>query len=171
MILFAKHFFRFALLILVQALIFNQLEVGFGIQFMIYPLFILLLPQDISIFLSLFIAFIYGFAIDAISNTYGLHASSSVFLALMRLRIFKLFEPRDEYEVGAELSYQNMEFQWILYVQGSLLLLHHFWFFLLEIFKFNEMLYVFQKTLLSVPCSFVLCILIQMIFIKKSSLR
>ena len=126
MIIFAKHFFRFALLILVQALIFNQLEIGYGIQFMIYPLFILLLPNDISIFLSLLISFIFGLSIDAISNTYGLHASSAVFLALIRNRIFKLFEPRDEYEVAAELSYQNMDFQWILYVQGSLLLFHHF---------------------------------------------
>lgn len=171
MILFAKHFARFVLLILVQSLIFNQLEVGFGIQFMVYPLFILLLPQDISVFLCLLLSFVYGFAIDAISNTYGLHASASVFLAIMRFRIFKLFEPHDGYEEGAELSFQNMEFQWVLYVHGSLLLLHHFWFFLLEIFKFNEMLYVFQKTILSAPCSFVLCVLIQMIFIKNARNR
>lgn len=171
MILIAKHITRFVMLVLVQALIFNQLEIGFGIQFMIYPLFILLLPHNLSIFLSLLVAFLFGFSIDILSNTYGLHASSSLFLAFMRARIYKLFEPRDGYEAVSELSYQNMEFKWIFYAHGSLILLHHFWFFLLEIFKFNELLYVFQKTILSVPSSFILCIIIQLLFIKKSTTR
>jgi hypothetical protein len=171
MIIFFKHFLRFVILILVQSLIFNQLELGFGIQFMIYPLFILLLPHDISVFINLIVAFLLGILIDMLSNTYGLHASSAVFLALIRGRIFKLFEQRDAYEVGAELSIQNMGFQWVLYVQGSLLLLHHFWFFLMEIFRIDELFFILQKTILSVISSFILLVLIQMIFIKKSRLR
>lgn len=156
---------------LAQALIFNQLEIGFGIQFMIYPLFILLLPYNTNVFLMMFLAFLLGFSIDSISNTYGLHASSAVMLAYLRPYFFKMFEPRDGYEQETELSYQNMEFKWVLYVHGILFLIHHLWFFIVEIFKFNEMLYIFQKTILSVPCSFVVCILIQLVFIKKSASR
>lgn len=171
MIVLFRHSIRFVIFALAQALIFNQLEIGFGIQFMIYPLFILLLPNNINVFLLMFLAFLLGFSIDSIANTYGLHASSAVVIAYLRPYFFKIFEPRDGYEQETELSYQNMEFRWILYVHGSLFLIHHLWFFIMEIFKFNELLYVLQKTILSVPCSFAVCILIQLVFIKKSNSR
>ena len=166
-----KHSIRFVLFVFVQALIFNQLEIGWGIQFMIYPLFILLLPWDMNVFLVMLVSFFLGISIDSISNTYGLHASSAVMVAYLRPYIFKIFEPRDGYEAGPELTYHNMDFRWIVSVQGLLLCIHHLWFFLVEIFKFNEVLYILQKTLLSVPASFILCMLIQMDFIKKHNAR
>jgi hypothetical protein len=171
MLQFAKYFIRFILFVAAQAMIFNQLEVGFGIQFMIYPLFILLLPHEINIFFLLLISFVYGFSIDAISNTYGLHASSAVVLAIMRSKIFKVFEPRDEYEPHLELSLKNMDFNWVFLVQGSLIIIHHLWFFTMEIFKFNELIFLLQKTILSSITSFLLCLLIQSIFFKKANSR
>lgn len=167
MIPIVKHSIRFFLFILAQALIFNQLELAWGIQFMIYPLFILLLPWDMNNFATMAVAFLMGISIDSISNTFGLHASSAVLIAYLRPYLLKMLESRDGYELGQEFSYQNSDFSWILTYQGLLLLIHHFWFFLIEIFKFNETLYIFQKTLLSVPVSFLICILIQIIFIKK----
>lgn len=166
-----KHSVRLILFVFVQALIFNQLEIGWGIQFMIYPLFIFLLPRDMNIFLTMLVSFFLGIAIDSISNTYGLHASSAVFVAYVRPYIYKMFEPRDGYEAGNELSYHNMDFPWIVSAQGLLLLLHHLWFFMIEIFKLNELLYILQKTGLSLPATFILCVLIQMLFIKKNNIR
>ena len=161
------HSLRFVLFVFAQALIFNQLEVGFGIQAMIYPLFILLLPYSINIYLSMFVALAMGFLIDSISNTYGLHASSAVLLAYLRPFIFKLFEPRDGYENVQEFNLYEMDIVWLLYVFGSMLLIHHLWFFSLELFKFNELLFILQKVVLSVPVSMLVCILIQVIFIRK----
>ena len=171
MLEFIRHSYRFVLFAAIQSLIFNQLEIGFGIQFMIYPLFILLLPYQLNVYVLLFISFSLGLIIDAISNTYGLHASSALLVAYMRPYLFKIFEPRDGYEQPMELSYRNMPFGWILYVHGSLFLLHHLWFFTIEIFKFNEMLFVLQKTMLSLPCSFIVGILFQLIFVKPASNR
>ena len=163
------HTLRFILFLFAQALLFNQLEVGLGIQAMIYPLFILLLPYDINIFLSMLISFALGVGIDSISNTYGLHASSAVLLAYLRPSIFKLFEPRDGYENTQEMNIYGMDSTWLLSVFGLMLLVHHLWFFTLELFKFNEIGFILQKTILSVPISLVLCILIQVIFVKKPS--
>lgn len=160
--------FRFVLFVLTQALIFNQIEFGFGIQLLIYPLFILLLPISINKYLLMIVAFCLGFAIDSISNTFGLHASSALFLAYIRPFIFKFFEPRDGYEEGLEPTIYNMEPTWLLYVFGSMLLLHHTWYFTIEVFKFNELLFVLQKILLSAPISLITSILIQLIFFKKS---
>lgn len=171
MITLFRHSARFVLFVLTQALIFNQLEVGLGVQFMIYPLFILLLPIKMNIYLSMFVSFLLGLSIDAISNTYGLHASAATLIAYIRPMIFKMFEPRDGYEHEVELNYHHMEFKWILYVQGILIAIHHLWFFTTEVFKFNELFYILQKTAISVPGSFILCILIQMVFVKKSTMR
>ncbi len=164
---FLLHTLRFVLFLAAQALIFNQLEVGLGIQAMIYPLFILLLPYNLNIFLSMLIAFALGAGIDSISDTYGLHASSAVLLAYLRPSIFKLFEPRDGYENTQELNIYEMNSTWLLSVFGLMLLIHHLWFFTIELFKFNEIGFIIQKTVLSVPISLVLCILIQVIFVKK----
>lgn len=168
MITVFKHSVRFILFVLVQALIFNQLEIGWGIQFMIYPLFILMLPWDMNIFLVMLVSFALGISIDSISNTFGLHASSAVLIAYLRPYFFKMFESRDGYEPGFEMTYHNMDFRWILGFQGTLIAIHHFWFFLIEIFKFNELLYIFQKSILSIPITFILGIFIQMLFIKKN---
>lgn len=158
---------RFIFFVAAQALIFNQLEIGFGIHIMIYPLFIMLLPFETGIIPMLLLAFFMGLGIDSLSNTYGLHASALVVIAYIRPLIFKAFSPRDGYEGNKEGSIFEMGQRWFLLVFGSLLLIHNFWFFMLEIFKFNELGYVFKKLILSAPISMLFCILFQYLFIKR----
>jgi rod shape-determining protein MreD len=98
------QFFRFLFFVLAQSLIFNQLEIGFGVHPMIYPLFIVLLPFEINAMLLLLIACIMGLSIDALSNTYGLHTTSLLVLAYLRPFIFKIFAPRDGYDSNKEGS-------------------------------------------------------------------
>lgn len=164
-----KHSLRFVFFLLIQVLILNQIEIGFGIQLMIYPLFILLLPVDIGVISLLFVSFCLGLLIDAFSNTYGLHASSALVFAFLRPIIFKLFDSRDGYDVLLETNIFNLGAVWFLKTFGVLIIIHHFWFFLLEMFKFNEFGYVLQKTILSAPISFALCILLQYFFVKKAN--
>lgn len=166
---FIIHTIRFVLFLFAQALLLNQLELGWGIHVMVYPLFILLLPYNLNIFLSMIISFALGLGIDSISNTYGLHASSALLLAYLRPSIFKLFEPRDGYESMQEFNIHEMSRSWLFSVFGIMLLVHHLWFFSLELFKFNEIGFILQKTALSVPSSMIVCLLIQYIFIRKPS--
>ena len=44
-----KHIIRFVVFAFLQALIFNQLNIGFGIHLMIQPLFIMLLPFELTV--------------------------------------------------------------------------------------------------------------------------
>lgn len=164
---FLKHIFRFALLLAIQVLVLNKVELGAGTLLMIYPLFIVLLPEDTNVFLLLFLAFVLGISIDAMSNTYGLHASSLLLLAYFRPIIFKAFAPRDGYETDLELNLHTMGFRWFFRTFGLLLLIHHFWFFLMELFRFDEILLVLKHTLFSFPISFTLCVLIQFLIISK----
>ena len=162
-----KNIIRFVLLVLTQTLVFNQLEVGLGIHTMIYPLFIMLLPFQTNSVVLLLLAFAMGISIDALSNTGGLHASSLLVFALFRPIIFKVFGPREGYDPGKEGSIYEMGQRWFFYCFGILLIIHHAWFFFMEVFKFSELLYVLKKLILSVPISYLLVILIQFLFLKK----
>lgn len=167
--LILKHSIRFVVALFLQVLVLNQIEIGFGIQLMIYPLFILLLPVDIGVISLLLISFSLGILIDAFSNTYGLHTSALLVFAFLRPSVFKLFDSRDGYDVLLETNIFNMGMSWFIKVFGILLFIHHFWFFLLEMFKLNELGYVVQKTVFSTPLSFAICILLQYLLVKKQT--
>lgn len=162
---------RFVLMVLLQTLVFNQLEIGLGIHPMIYPMFIMLLPFNTNPVLLLLIAFVMGISIDVFSNTGGLHASSLLVFALFRPIIFKAFSPRDGYDSSKEGSVYEMGHLWFFYCFGILLLIHHLWFFFMEVFKFSELFYVFRKLLFTLPVSYLLVILLQFLFLKRKAAK
>jgi len=161
------HSIRLFLLFFIQVLILNIIPVSFGAQLMIYPLFIFLLPVELNIFYLMLIAFGFGGLIDLFSDTFGMHASALMVFAYFRPIIFKLFAPRDGYDSLLENNMFQMGFGWFLKSFGILLFIHHFWFFMLDIFRVTEILYILQKTGVSVVASFVLCVLFQLLFLRK----
>ena len=161
------HIIRFLLIFALQVFILNDVPVPHGAQLMIYPLFIFLLPVEINIFYLMLIAFGFGGLIDIFSNTFGMHASALMAFAYFRPIIFKLFAPRDGYDILLETNLFQMGFGWFLRTFSILLLIHHFWFFMLEIFRITEIVYVMKMTGLSVIGSFILCVLFQYLFLRK----
>ncbi len=157
----------FLTLVTSQILVFNQLELGLGIHIMVYPMFILLLPFDSRPVSLMFIAFVTGLAVDWYTNSFGLHTSSAVFLAYIRPRLFSILEPRDGYDALKKPLIRDMGRKWFMTIYLAALALHHFWFFLFEIFKFSEIFFIIQKTLLSTAVSFIVILLIQVIFFNK----
>jgi hypothetical protein len=166
-----KNSIRFVLFVLLQALVFNQIEIGFGIHLMVHPLFIMLLPFETGVFTMMILGFGLGIIIDIFSNTYGLHASSLLMMAYMRPVIFKFYGPREGYDPLKEPSVFDMGSRWFVFVFGYLILLHHFWYFLIEIFRFDQFLLILQKTIFSVIISYLLCIVLQTFLIKKSKAK
>ena len=163
------HIIRFILFVLIQVLVFNQLEIGFDIHPMVYPLFIMLLPFNLPTISLLLIAFLMGFFIDVFSNTGGLHASSLLVFAFFRPLIFNTFSPRDGYDLSKEPSIYDMGSRWFINCFGILLIIHHSWFFFLEVFKFNELFYVIKKIVFSVPVSYLMVLLLQFLFIRTKT--
>jgi hypothetical protein len=166
-----KHSIRFAFVLLLQTMVLNQLEIGWGIQIMIYPIFIFLLPFEMTTSVILLIAFGLGMLIDSISNTYGLHTSALLVIAYFRPAIFKAFAPRDGYDQLKEGNIYEMGRTWFFSTFSILLLIHHFWFFVVEMFRLDDLLFVLQKTIFSFIISFVFCLLLQMLFIRKTAER
>lgn len=165
------HSIRFILFVLVQAFILNQLEFGWGILIMAYPLFIFLLPNELNVNLTMLIAFAMGFAIDLLSNTFGLHASALVLFAYLKPAVVKRFTSQEDYEGLREANIYTMGNSWFIYTFGILLFCHHLWFFLFEIANFGEIMYVLQKTILSLIVSFLFSVGLQIIFVPKPKER
>lgn len=161
------HIVRLIIFVLAQGLIFGQLEFGAGIHPMIYPLFILMLPFDIRPIVLMIMAFITGLGVDFFMNTFGLHASAAVLVAYIRPELFRLFSPRDGYDVLKEPTANEYGFKWFFSVAGITIFIHHLWFFLLEHFKWTDMLQVLQKTILSSLITMVIFVIIQILFFKK----
>ena len=162
------YFLRLLLFLFLQSFIFNQLEINPSIHVIITPLYLFLLPFDRSIISLLLIALVLGVSIDATSNTFWLHTSSLLLFAYLRPVIFRVFSPRDGYDSLKSPSIFDMGNRWFISTFSILLLSHHLWFFTLEAFSLNETMLILQKTILSGVISFVVCVILQTIFIKRA---
>lgn len=162
---------RFLGVFLLQVFVLNAIEPGFGIYIMIYPLFIAIMPFNYNIFSVLTISFILGFTIDIFSNTFGLHASAALTTAILRPTLYKYFSPRDGYDNLKQPTILDMGFRWHFMTFGSLLLIHHLWFFGLESFRIDEVFTIVKKMFLSGVITLVLCFTLQYIFFKKEKTR
>jgi hypothetical protein len=162
---------RFLGVFLLQVFVLNAIEPGYGIHIMVYPFFIAILPFSYNVFSILTLSFLLGFTIDVFSNTFGLHASAALTMALLRPTLYKYFSPRDGYDNLKQPTTLDLGFRWHTMTFGTLLLVHHLWFFSIESFRIDEILIILKKTFLSGSITFVLCLIIQYIFFKQEKSR
>ena len=127
----------FIVLLLVQVLILNNIKFLGFINPYLYILFILTLPLNINKALFLVIAFLLGFSIDVFSNTLGIHAFATVFVAFFRNQTVKLFIPReDNYEMLIPSMSSFGIGQFVKYAV-VMVLIHHLVLFAIEAFTFH----------------------------------
>ena len=158
------YIFRFVMLVLFQALVLNKIVLhGYATPY-IYILFILLLPIRIPAWLQLFVGFALGYSIDLFSNTGGIHAFATVFLAYIRPFILKILTPPEGYEEHDRPTIKSLGIGWFFFYCSSLVLLHHFVFFAVEILSFKHFSYILLKTLFSSLLSIFIILLLQYLF-------
>ena len=86
----------FILLILLQVVVFNNLQLSGYINPYIYVMFILLLPYEISGWLLLGLGLLTGLTVDTFMNTIGMHSSATLFMAFLRPYVLNLFTDRED---------------------------------------------------------------------------
>ena len=139
----------FILLLLLQVLLFNNIQFSGYVNPYIYIMFILLLPFEIPAWLLLIISFFTGLIIDLFTGTPGMHTSATVLAGFVRPFILRVISPRDGYEAGADPSMQVYGIRWFLIYTSLIILIHHTALFYLEVFRFTD----FFRTLLRVMLS------------------
>lgn len=163
-----KYGLIFILVILIQGLVVNNIEINEFFNPMFYPILILMLPFELSVFVTLIISFSLGLAIDGFSNTFGLHASATMLIGYLRPVLLRYIKPRDGYDNTLLPSIHDMGMPWFLGYASLFLFLHHLWFFTFEILRFDLFWLIIGKTFFSLLFSLALIILFQYIFYKAS---
>jgi rod shape-determining protein MreD len=162
---------RFVLLILLQGLIFNELNLfkGLAIPYL-YVLFLLMLPLEMPRWLELLIGLITGLAIDMFTNTIGLHASACVALCYVRPLMLSAIAPRDGYEFGQTASISDFGLSWYLKYAIVMVVIHHSWLFFVEVYSFSGFGHTILRIILSSALTIMLIVLTQYLtYSRKSS--
>ena len=164
--LVSRNIIRFAILVLVQILILNNIQISGYLVPNFYILFILLLPFETPRWLLLLMAFALGVSVDLFSHTLGMHAAATVFMAFLRPWVLEMSAPRDGYETGTFPRVYYYGFQWFFRYTVILVLAHHFVLFYIEVFRFSEFFSTLLRVLLSSLFS-VIIILISQYFVYR----
>jgi rod shape-determining protein MreD len=162
-----RNIIRFALVVLVQILIFNNIELGGYLNPYVYTLFILLLPFETPGWVVLISGFLLGFSVDIFSETLGMHTAATVFMAYLRPIALSMVSPRDGYESGSFPRVYYYGFSWFVQYTLILVFAHHTVLFLTELFRFQDVFYVFLRIILSTLFSVLLISLSQYLVFRK----
>ena len=153
---------RFILLISAQILIFNNIDFFGYINPFPYILFIILYPVNGNKSGLLLASFSLGIIMDMFCNSGGVHAAASITLAYLRPSFFR-------FSFGVSYEYQTIKINERLTPERFSFILisvitHHAILFLLEIFRFNLILDLLIRTLLSIVLTIIICIILIYLF-------
>lgn len=166
---FLKYSFRFILFVLIQHFVLYQIPPLHHMALpVLYYVFILWLPFEISRGLLLLISFITGIVMDFFTKTPGMHAAACVLIGYVRPYIISFLIPQQ----GVEFNYREPSVQslglvpYMAYI-AILTLIHHLSLFTIQAFQFGDLLYLIFKTSFSWLISLLLILTVELIFHRK----
>jgi len=156
----------FVVIVLIQIVMMNNMQFSGFINPYFYILFIILLPIGIQGYLLLILGFLLGITIDVFSNTPGIHASATVFIAFLRPFIINS-NNLDEKERMMIPSITNIGVKWFLKYAVMMILAHHLFLFFIEVFSFSGFLHTLLRSILSSIFTFVFILISQFLIFRK----
>ena len=148
------------LLVLIQILVLNNVHLfGYATPFL-YIYLILMMNIDVSRSALLLWAFALGLCIDIFTNTLGMNAMATVFLAFVRPYIVNAYLPRDAFE-SLEPSFHTLGVaNYIKYITLCVLI-HHTLLLMVEYFTFvgivQTLLRIVFSSLLTIVLILAIC--------------
>ena len=139
----------FFILIVLQLLIFNNIEFSGYVNPYIYVMFILILPVAIPSWILLILAFLTGLVIDLFSGTIGVHAFATVMAGYARPWVLSLNITAEASEPETSPSSYRNGLRWFLIYVGTVVMIHHMALFFVEIFSFRNFFLTLLRVLLS----------------------
>jgi hypothetical protein len=163
-----KNIIRFILLVFMQVLIIQNINLTGYIILLPYVMVIIMMPFETNKLIVLCGAFLLGVCIDYFYDSSGLHASACTIMGFGRHYVLKYIAPRDGYDAGVRPTVEDMGLEWFLRYAGTLVFLHHFFLFYLEIFRFSEFFTTLLRIILSSVGTLGLIYLIQFLFFTNN---
>jgi cell shape-determining protein MreD len=160
-----KYAVMFVSLVLIQVLIFNQVQLSGFFNPYIYILFIILLPLSTPRYAVLILGFFLGLVIDVFSNSLGIHSAATVFIAYARPLVIRVISNREDDKNDYPGLHQN-KFTWFISYVVFMVLLHHFLLFYLEVFTFANFFNTLYRVILSSLFSIIIIVLSQFLVFR-----
>lgn len=161
----SKYVVMFISLVLVQVLIFNQVQFSGFFNPYIYVLFVILLPLSAPRYLILVSAFLLGFVIDVFSNSLGVHSAATVFVAYIRPLVIRLISNREDDRSDYPGLNQN-KLSWFINYVFIIVFLHHAILFYLEVYTFANFFNTLYRVILSSLFSIIVIVLSQFLVFR-----
>lgn len=157
---------RFILLVLLQVFLLNNINLAGYINPYIYIMFIILYPSEGNQTVLIFLGFLLGLSIDIFEDSGGVHAAATTFVAYIRPLALK-------YSFGISYEYNSIKLNTAAISErftfvASIVLLHHFVMFALEIFNFGHFTLLLKSTLFSGIFTLVLILASLILFTKRT---
>jgi len=136
----------FLFLLLLQVLILNNINFLGHINPYLYIAFVFLYPLKENRFSFLFFSFMLGLFVDFFSDSGGIHAFSTLFIAYIRLSFIKMYFkklPTDFLFFNLKSESFGKVFNYIV----TLTIIHHFIYFSFANFSFKNLSMVLSNTL------------------------
>jgi rod shape-determining protein MreD len=139
----------FIILVLLQILLFDNIQFSGYVNPYVYIMFLLLLPVEIPAWLLLLLSFALGLTIDLFSGSPGMHSSATLLAGFVRPHVLRLIAPRDGYESASGPSMQVYGFRWFLTYTVIIVIIHHTALFYLEVFRLAGFFRTLARVLIS----------------------
>ncbi|MDB5192741.1 MAG: rod shape-determining protein MreD [Segetibacter sp.] len=168
-----RNTIRFIMFLLVQYYVLDQIRpIHQFITPYLYYLFVLWLPFSISRFGLMLVAFVFGFSLDLLTGTPGLHAAPCVLIAYLRPFLINLLMSQE----GAEFNYTEPSIRSMGGAPYSLYILvftflHHAFLVFIEWLDFGTILYFLGKVTATTGLSLLLVFISEMLFFRKQKFR
>jgi len=160
-----KYVVMFFSLVLVQVLIFNQVQFSGFFNPYVYLLFIILLPLSTPRYAVLILAFVLGLIIDIFSNSLGVHSAATVFAAYLRPLVIRIISNREDDKSDYPGLNQN-KLAWFINYVLIMVVLHHTVLFYLEVYTFANFLNTLYRVILSSLFSIIIIVLSQFLVFR-----
>ena len=161
------NFLRFTALLFLQVFLLKNITLYNISTPYLYILFILLLPFETPNWLLFALAFVMGLSIDAFYDTPGLHAAACIVLAFVRILFISITVQQEGFDHEPEPTLSTMGFRWFFTYTLVLTLVHHFFLFNLEVFRFSEIAYTLGRFVLSSIFTVFLMLLTGFLFFRR----
>lgn len=161
----------FAVTVLLQVFLFDNLSICIYFNPLVYIAFILLLPLEVSAIVLLASGLVMGVTMDFAMGAAGVNTIATLLIAFVRPMIVGLLYGRDETREGGTPSPERFGARVFLNYLIVLVIVHHFVFFSLEALSWTHFLHTLVRILVSSAVSVGVIWLLTRLFTSKLPVR
>ena len=143
-----KQLIRYIVVMLLQVLLFNQLQLWGVCHPYIYVLCLLMMPITLSHSVSMIIGAIAGLIMDVFCNSLGVHMAACILLMFIRPYLIGLIV-NDKDRLNEQISLRAIGMEALIKYVVILVLVHHLTVFLLAAWSWHHIGFVLLETLVS----------------------